>query len=92
MGNFRKLTPVQIIAELESGTDLWVRDNYGYQTPDDSEKILRVEFYGNSLLGVGKYKARVHVLMDTVTGEGFYTLDVNHRLSVIGKSDFDSED
>jgi hypothetical protein len=87
---FRKLTPEQLIAELEAGTDLWVRAEYGYQTPESSDKITRVEYFGNSLLGVGRYKARVWVRIDPISPETFYTMDVSHRLSVIGKGDFES--
>jgi len=89
---YRKLTPAQITAELEAGTDLWVRAEYGYQTPETSDKILRVEYFGNSLLGVGKYKARVWTSVDPISPDAFYTLDIAHRLTVITKTDFESDD
>jgi hypothetical protein len=89
---YRKLTPAQIVAELEAGTDLWVRAEYGYQTPENSDKITRVEYFGNSLLGVGRNKARVFVRVDPISPESFYTLDIAHRLTVIGKADFESDD
>lgn len=89
---YRKLTPAQIIAELEAGTDLWVRAEYGYQVPESSDKITRVEYIGNSLLGVGRNKARVFVTVDPISPETFYTMDVAHRMTVITKADFESED
>lgn len=89
---YRKLTPAQVQAELEAGTDLWVRDEYGFsQTIETSEKISRVEYIGNSLLGIGRYKARIYVTTDPISDESFYTLDIAHRITVIEKSYFDKK-
>lgn len=88
----RKLTPDQIQAELESGTELFVIDQYEYRRRENAEAITRVEFFGNTLLGIGAYKARVFVRIDEISDETFYTLDVAHRLRTFTKNDFDTEE
>lgn len=87
----RKLTPEQIQAELETGTDLFISDEY-YNRRENAETVTRVEFIGTTLLGVGAYKARVFVRTDETSKETFYTLDVTHRLRTFTKTDFDKEE
>lgn len=87
----RKLTPAQIVAELESGTALFITDEY-YNRRENAETITRVEFFGSSLLGIGAYKARVFVRADETSDETWYTLDVAHRLRTFTKTDFDKEE
>jgi hypothetical protein len=88
---YQKLTPKQVQAEIEAGTSLYVADDY-YPRLETSAIVTRVTYFGNTLLGVGRYKARIFVREDEISDETWYTLDTSSRIKVYRKSDFDREE
>lgn len=88
----QKLTPLQVMAELEAGSELYVPDEYYRSSLENAALVTRVTFFGNSLLGVASNKARVYVREDEISDETWYTMDTSSRIKIYNKTDFDTED
>ena len=76
----RSMTPAQVKAELEAGTELYVPDDKWTPTLEDSALVTRVIFFENSFLGVYKNKARIFIREDEISDETWYTLDLSSRI------------